>query len=515
MKKEGLLYGALVLLVANFLMKILGFLYRVILVRILGTEGIGLIEMVMPVYTFVLVITTWGIPLAMSRMVAEETAKQNHANVKKIFRLTLTLLTVSGILCTGLVYLALPGIVSRLFADQRIFFCLVTMIPAVFIIAICSVFRAYFQGLKQVSVIGFSQVLEQTIRVTAGIFLALKLKKYGLEVAIVAVALATVMGECAGLFFMIYRYRRRPLVTPTGPAAKSIPVILKELFSFGTPVTLTRLLASLLLTLQATLIPKSLVLAGYDLRTSTELYGRFSGVALSLLHLPGILTMTMAVSILPAIAELANQTGSKLLNHRISESLQISTVFAVPCMIILFQYAPELCGLIFHAPEAGEPLRILAIGGVFLYFQQTLTSILQGMGQVRTLFLNMLFSGSCLVAGILLLTPLPNLGINGAALALATSYFVNSSLNFFCLLKSARLALSLSNIIFKPAAAGLISFYFLGLLERYLRPVTPDTVSLILSTVLPATCLYFLLLLVTGGLNLTVLKRMPLLNRWF
>ncbi|MGI6712758.1 MAG: putative polysaccharide biosynthesis protein [Bacillota bacterium] len=514
MKKEGLLYGAIVLLVSNFLIKFLGFFYRVVLVRIIGTEGIGLVEMVLPIYTFVLVIATWGIPLAMSKLIAEETARENYGNIHKTFTLTLFLLTTSGTICTLAVYWLSPYIFAYFTADRRIFLCFMTMIPAIFIIAICSAFRAYYQGMKQVSVIGVSQTIEQTVRVIVGITLAIKLKKYGLEIAVTAVALATVLGELSGLIYMIGRYYAKPRIQKSTPN-KGSWFLFKSLLGFGTPVTLTRLLSSFLLTMQASLIPKGLMLAGNDLRTATELYGRFSGVALTLLHLPGTLTMSVAVSIIPAVAELMSKKNHQLLTHRVSEALQITTVFSLPGMLVLFFYPQELCSLIFHSPEAGAPLKILAFGGVFLYLQQILTSILQGMGCVKTLLLNMVCSGFFLIGGILLLTPLPLLGINGAAIALSVSFFVGSMLNFYYLIKNARLSLPYANILLKPFAAFFVSLIVMYFTDHWLRYKMLEEIPIILISVSLALIIYFLFLFFYGGLPQSTLKRFPILKYWF
>ncbi|MGI6684741.1 MAG: putative polysaccharide biosynthesis protein [Bacillota bacterium] len=514
MKKEGLLYGTIILLISNFVIKCLGFFYRVFLVRVLGTEGIGLVEMVFPFYTFIIVITTWGIPLAMSKLLAEEIAKGSWGNVQKIFRLTLFLLTASGLIITILVIYFAPVIMEHFIADPRIYFCFVTMIPAVFIISVCSAFRAYFQGTKQVSTIGFGQTIEQIIRVMVGITLAIKLRKYGLEVAVVAVSVASVAGELAGLLFMIVRYHRKERKTVSSPTYGFLTIV-KKLFTFGTPVTLTRLLASFLMTLQASLIPKGLMLAGNDLRTATEIYGRFSGVALSLLHLPGIVTMSMAVSIIPAVAELSDKGNNELLRYRVTEALWITTVFSVPSMVVLYYYAGELCSLIFHAPPAGEPLRILALGGIFCYLQQTLTSILQGMGRVKVLLFNNICSGICLIGGILLLTPIKGLEIKGAAIALSLSYFIGCNLNLFYLKRKAKIHLPFLKIFIKPILVGLLSLFVLRFLDEQLRLYYGSLPTAMIISVFLSSVIYFIFLFLTGGLPNHTIKRLPIINRWF
>jgi stage V sporulation protein B len=517
MKKDGFLFGAMILLISNFLIKVLGFLYRVILVRFLGAEGIGLVEMVNPFYTFILVLTTWGIPLAMSKMIAQETAQGNRGNVNRIFRLTLLLLTASGLLTTTVVIYFAPVIIKYFVPDSRIYYCFVTMIPAIFLVAVCSVYRAYFQGTKQISAIGFSQTTEQVIRVIVGLTLTFKLRAYGLEIAVVGVSIASVAGELGGLLYMLgkYQWQKRRSKVPLPPPTTSSLLVLKGLFSFGTPVTLTRLLSSTLLTLQASLIPRGLIMAGNSMRTATEIYGRFSGVAITLLHLPSIITMSLAVSVMPAVAELSGGGQKKLLEHRITESLWITSAFSIHSMVILFFYAVELCGLIFHAPEAGEPLKILALGGLFCYLQQTLNSILQGLGRVKILLFNNFCSGICLILGIMLLTPVQGLEIKGAAIALSLSYFIGCTLNLYYLIKNIGIALPLGKIILKPFCAGFISLLALVFMDQWLRLIFHDLLLSITIMIGLTSLIYFGVLLLIGGLPLHTLKRLPLFNKWF
>ncbi len=451
MKRRSLFGGAIILLLANAIAKLLGFTYRVALVRILGTEGIGLTEMITPIYSFCLVIGSWGIPLAMSRLIAAQIGRNQQHNIQLICRISLSLLALLGFITTIIAFLASPWLINHFVMDHRTLRCFQILIPAIFIVALCSGYRGYFQGIKQIAYIGFAQNIEQLLRVSIGIYLAYVLLPKGLDKAICAVAIATVIGEFCGLCYMISAYRKYKPAKSASTLKSNY--VTKYLFAFGTPVTMQRLLMTILMMLEAYIIPWSLCSSGYDIQQATEIYGRFSGVAMSLLNLPGIFTATLAVAMLPAIAESTQKP--LLLEHRINEALQIICVISIPMMFVFYFFAESLCTLIFNAPAAAEPLKILALGAPFLYSQITLTSILQGLGQVKALFINLCIAGVCLIAGLIVLVPLPWLGIKGAAIATILFGFIFTILNLYHLKSFSHCCFVWQKILLKPAFAVL------------------------------------------------------------
>ncbi len=435
MKKIGnkLLRGAFFLLLANTLARLLGFLYRVVLVRILGAEGIGLTELVSPLYNFCLVIAGWGISLAMSRFLARELHNGNRYKAHVIWRCGLFLLTLSGAVVSIAAFWAAPTLIQHFAADERVLLSFQVLCPAVFIVSISSAYRGYFHGNKDIAVIGGAQNVEQFLRVISGALLAYFLLPYGIVYAIAGVSAASLIGETGGLLY-IARRKNRQVIHYTAEEKKRAYVsrrnISKELVSFGTSVTLQRLLSSLVMMLQAMLLPQALMASGMSPQEATAAYGTFAGVAMSLLHLPGVFTSTMATALLPVVAQSA--PSSATLKKRINLSLAYAGIISFPVALVFHQYGAYFCDLLFHCPEAGEALSILAYGAVFFYLQPALTSILQGLGKVKTLLFHLAVSGSLLIAGFYFLVPIPALGIKGAAYACVISTATGCLLHLIC-----------------------------------------------------------------------------------
>lgn len=448
MKSYGLVFGAVVLFFCNFISRVLGFLYKIILVRIIGSEGIGLTEMVIPVYSFALVLSGMGIPLAMTRLISSLIGRRDFSNVQRIWSVAIRILMVSGFVFSIFFFLFADKIIGFFVIDDCILLCFKVMVPAIFIVTVCSCYRAYFQAIKQIAVIGYSQNIEQFCRVTIGICLAWHFIPFGVEAAVIAVSLATVIGELAGLFYIMYRYSKyKPQAHPAPTLTRR--QITRYLFTVGAPVTMQKLVMSLVLMLQSFMIPNLLHGAGLTTETATALYGNFSGVAMSLVNLPGIFTATLTMAILPAVAEINHRP--EVLNSRVNQSLQLTTLIGIPVSVIFWLYATELCDWLFGTPAAGGILQILALGSVFIYSQTVLTGILQGMGNVKYLLFNLIFSG--LVLQGLLFCLVPRYSITGAALSFVVFAALNCLLNCKYLFVNCRLKFDSGNVVVKPLLA--------------------------------------------------------------
>ena len=145
--------------------------------------------------------------------------------------------------------------------------------------------------------------------------------------------------------------------------------------------------------IEASLVPFCLIAAGYNTSQAASIYGQFSGVAVSLITIPTVLTGALGTALIPAVAE-ADAAGNRTaLEQRCSQSVLITWMCSLPVILLIYVYGEELCQLLFHIEGLGSMMRMLSFGAVFMYLEQTLVGILQGLGRTRTVFLNN-FAGS-------------------------------------------------------------------------------------------------------------------------
>lgn len=491
--------GAAILTLANFLNKILSFIYRILIIRLIGPESMGLYEMVFPFYTFVLVVATAGLPVALAKLVAERAARREWGLIRNIFHLSLIFLILSGLASTAILYLGAPFL-GRLFADSRVSPTFMVMLVALPLVCTCSAFRGYFQGLKLMGPLALAQVAEQVIRVTSGLSLALHFLPRGIEWAAAGLAWGMVLGEGIGLIISLLIFRQ---ASPYHLAGEAQPLFLKDFLTLARlaiPVTLARAATGFTLTLEALLIPHRLQAWGASLREATALYGQYSGIALTLVYLPMTITVAVAMAMVPGMAEAQALENYRLLQRRSSQALRITVLSGLPFAISFLFLATEISDIIFKTPEAGVPLKVLAWGCLFLYLQQTTSGILQGLGAMKTTLYTTLVDGAVDLLVIYFLTPL--WGIKGAAWGVNLGALLSTSLNLKAISRLINLRLNLLDLFGRPCLAALMMGLSIKLLQKITWGIGGRELTGLL---LMGGMIYVVVLLLTRAISLQVL----------
>jgi len=452
----SLAFGALILTASGFINRMLGFVYRVWTIRLIGSEGIGLFQMVLPPFTFLLLLTTAGIPLTLSKLISQHIALKQHSEAKKIFTVALRVLLISSMTISIISWLGAPYFIKMFFSDTRVYWAYMALIPALIVVAFSSAYRGYFLGLKMMFPSALSTVIEQIIRFIFGVGTIMALLPYGLEYAIVGLAVGTVMGEIAGLIILIIYYKKTEQISIGNKYEGSTWEIIKNIYNLSIPLTLNRAVIGLLFTAQAIIIPNRLQVAGFSVREATDLFGQFTGIAMTLLGLPTIITVSLAITMVPAISEAMAANNLKLVKKRAMTALKITVLAGSPWVIVFYTIPGKLCETIFNTPNAGIPLKYLAMGALFIYLQQTSTGIIQGMGKMYILLLHSVIGATINLTGIYLLTG--TLGIKGTAIAFNLSAMVVASLNMIYLLNYVKLNVNYKKLVLLTIAVIIMLF---------------------------------------------------------
>ena len=511
MPKRTFVYGATILLGANLLNRMLGLTYQYLIMTHIGGEAYGLFTMVFPIYMLALVFTTAGIPLAIAKMVSEEVSLGRVLQAKAIFQLALRLLGVSGAAVAIILYFISPYLVHLIFPDPRVLNVFLICTPAIFIVSISSVFRGYFQGLQNMVPTAISQICEQAVRVAVGYTLALRLLESGVEWAAAGLALGMLAGEAVGLLVIVFQYQRSNQkfnVEDQRPSYSS-RLILSKLWRLASPVTAGRLLATGLSALDAMLIPLRLQLAGYGAREAITLFGQLGGSAFTLLTFPSVFTFALATSLVPSIAEAAAQRQFHVVRARSAEAIRLTILIGIPCLIILFYFALPLTTF-FKSNEIAPILRVLALGGIFSYIQQTTTGILQGLGKVHLPVVHSIIAAILRIPLLVYLTGLPQWGLRGTAWAYTLGFFIMAVLNLMAITRYTGMPLDLQRFVLQPVSGGigmLLVFHFMD-------PVFGGHIAGYLSEFSLGTALYGTILVFNGGVTFTDLRRLPWLGKF-
>ena len=504
MGSQAFLRGAAILTAAGLISKLLGALYRIPLARMVGAEGIGLYQMAYPFYTAVLAISTAGIPVALSILVAEQVAHGNQAGARRILRVALTLLLGLGLVGMAVFLLVADFVAIRILHEPRAAYSLVSIAPAILFAGGMAAWRGYFQGLQQMVPTAASQVIEQLVRVATIFGAVFYLYPFGIEFAAAGATFGATTGGLAGIFFLFLYYRytcRDKLMIPLEGQMPPVWTTVKKILSLALPVSLGGIVLPLTQVIDAVVVPARLQAAGYSVHTATELFGQLTGMAITLVNLPAIITVALGASLVPAVAERVAARGRFAVGQQADLALRTVLLLALPAATGLYLLAIPICELLFGVPQAGASLAVLAPAVVFLGLYQATAACLQGLGRTAVPVVNFTLATGLKVGLSYYLTGLPALGIRGAALATVISFAAAAGLNLWSLSRAAGYRPVWWRLLPKPL--GAVTMMALSL--RFGYPILVQTTGswelATLLAVIMGAVVYLLSLLAGGGIT--------------
>ena len=429
-KGESFLKGTFILTIAGFVVKVIGSLNWIFVSRILGGEGIGLYQMAFPIYFFAMTVSQAGVPVAISIITAERVALKDIYGAKRVFRISMGLMLVTGLLFSILTYFAADWLIEWHFIrDARAYLSMVVLAPTVFFVTFLAASRGYLQGWQRMTPTAVSQIVEQIFRVITMILLAPLFLPWGLEYASAGASLGALVGAVTGLIVLVYYHWKldRDIERDYGHDIKPLPgtehesilKIMRRIFMLSLPVSAASIMLPVVSNLDLMIVPQRLEVAGYSVNEATELFGYLTGMAVPLVNLSCIITASMAMSIVPAISEARALRDMKRVYNQTAASVRISNFVCFPAFVIVFVLATPISSLIYNAPGAGPAVMISAFSIVLLGLHQVSTGILQGLGHPTIPMVNMILAAAAKVILNWELTALPWLGIMGAAWATA------------------------------------------------------------------------------------------------
>jgi stage V sporulation protein B len=455
--RRSFVSGAIILMAAGLIARIFGFAYRIYLSNLIGAEGMGLFQLVTPVYTAVVLTITAGISIAVSKMVAEQQARNHPVNAGRITACALVMVLAAGMFVSLLMFLNRFLISDRILGDSRTQTALLLLAPCLPVIVAASALKGYFYGIQQVVPTAVSQIVEQVAKMGFILFLTSSILSRGPEYACAYATLAAAVGEIANLFVLAAVYslkRKRTAFRKTAGRPMRKRVIIVELLKESLPVSANRLVVSVLSAAEYILIPAMLVAGGLEYKNSMELFGRLAGMALPLIMFPSLVTNSLATTLVPAISEAVSLKNYRTVNYRISKSIQATFILGMIFTAIFFSYPNEIGALVYRREKIGDLLYLLSFSCAFIYLQQTLTGVLNGLGRQGILLRNTVIGSLLRIGAVYFL--IPSFGIKFYILGLCASFMLTSILNLHAINKITGLLLDLREWLIKPGLVGVI-----------------------------------------------------------
>ncbi|MGN0817660.1 MAG: oligosaccharide flippase family protein [Candidatus Coproplasma sp.] len=422
MKSQSYLKGALIISAGGFISKLLGAVYRIPLIAFLGGEGMGIYQMVYPLYCILLTVSASGIPTGIARVIS---SGGGNGTVKSAFGLY-SLVGLIG----SLIMFALSAPLAAVQGEPAVALCCKLLSPSVFFVSVLSVVRGYFQGKGNMYPTAVTEVCEQAIKVGFGVVLAY-IFRADVSKAVAAAVFAVTVSEALSACLALSLYAggggvRKPLYAEGYSGFANI-------LKYTVPLTFTAI------ALPFSQLAESILVVGI-LRgvtdNATALWGVFSGCAVTLVNLPVSVTYGLAAASVPKISPLAESGNIAAAKKETKKALLLTFLISLPFAVALFFFAPLAADIFFRSLKGGERqllitlVRITSVNAVTLSLVQTSSACLTSLGKPLYGTATQWISSAARVALSAVLVRFTQLSVSGAAISANCCYLVAVLLNF-------------------------------------------------------------------------------------
>lgn len=431
-----LITGTIILTLTGLISRLIGFFYRIYLARLFGEEGMGIYQLISPVLSLSFSLTAAAYQTAISKFVAENMAKQKQST----FRPLAAALSISlplSLLCNLILYSFSDFIAASFLLEPRTASMLRILSFSVPAAAIHSCINGYFYGIKKTGVPAATQLLEQCIRVGSVYVISSWTLSRGASLTINVAVLGLVIGEIGSMLVSVLAaYRAFYQNCSVSSRLPRFPqtAIYGPLMRMVLPLTANRIVLNLLQSVEAVSIPARLRLYGYDHATALSVYGVLTGMAMPLIFFPNALTGSVSVLLLPMISEAYALKDWAAVRKYTLRTIRYCALLGLCCMGVFLLFGRWVGAALYHSELAGHFIVTLSFICPFLYLDNTLSSILQGLGMAGRLFI---MNVICLLLRLgFVFFAVPVFGITGYLWGILASQILLSALYLLCLLHS-------------------------------------------------------------------------------
>lgn len=508
--------GAAILTLAGILGKLLGALYRIPFNRIAGEEAAGLYGLVYPVYSILLALSTAGIPLAVSKLIAEKEKHNDTAASRRIFYAALTVLVIIGMAAAMALYFGSEWIAVNWLHEPRAALSLKALAPAILFSCLMSVMRGYFQGLQQMIPTAISQVVEQFVRVgTIFVMLYLMLDR-GVTYIAAGASLGAAVGEVAAflvlLAIFIWFQRKHPWSKKEVGSELSNGKIAYRVLALAIPISIGALVLPIMQMIDSVMIIPRLMAGGIEQAQALIQSGYISSYANPIINLPFIITTAVSASLVPAVAEsLAGNDRAKA-KQDFSTAMLLGVIIVFPAAVGLCTLATPICQMLYEKEAAGVALAWVSFAVIAIGIYQISSGCLQGMGKVYIPMVSLTVGALVKIALTYVLTPMSFFGIRGAAFGTVVGFMVAALCNLWFVSKYIGFEwFDLKRHLLKPMLS-VIAMAVIVLIGYRLLAGLGNSLATLLAICLGGVS-YFAVLLVVGGIKTEEVAAIPKIGR--
>ena len=518
-KSNDFVMQAGILAAAGIICRLIGLIYRVPLADILTDEGNGYYSTAYNIYTIVLLLASYSIPSAISKLMAGKLEQREYRNAQRIFY-------------CALMYVGTVGLVAGLFLffgadfllEGKAALVLKAFAPTVLIYGFLGVLRGYFQAHKSMVQTSVSQIFEQILNAAVSVGAAYYFMQVfeSPEYGAIGSAFGTMAGVVTALFVMLWAYMinrgliKKRIQRDKANVLDSYGDIFKSMLFIVTPIILSTFIYNFNITLNNNLFTKiAMKHLGMTEQESYSIFGIYSGKAVLLSDVPVALASAMSAALIPVVSGAFIREGRKAAGEKVEVAVQTTMLFAIPAAVGMFALAEPVLDLLFSfsTPEdlqmAVLLLRMMTVSIAFYSLSTVSNGILQGIGKVNLPVINAAIAlavQTVVVVGLLLGT---KLGIYALPIAFIVYAALMSVLNQLAVRKELDCRIRMGQVFVKPLISSLVMGVVAYLVYSVIYLVLPVNIVALGIAVVLALAVYGVAMIVCGGITEETLDNIP------
>lgn len=477
------IYGTVVLMLFGLISKIIGAIYRIPLTKILTAEGMGIYQMVFPLYTLMLTISSSGLPSSISKIISECYAKNQIGQAKRVLKTSFVLLFLFSIVCSLVVLFGAKHI-AHIQGNNDAWLGYIGIAPAILLVGMIAGFRGYFQGLQIMTPSAISGLIEQVVKLGFGLLFSYKLSAKGVHFAVFGAVLGISLSEFIALLYLFIRYQ----FTKNKHKIKNADLLLlsykqtaKNILSCSIVVTLGGLIMPLTMLIDSVVVINLLKKIGLSVQEATALFGLQTGVVGSIVNMPVILSLSIATAILPMISRMKAKENEEGVTIYASKAVLLTIIISLPASVGVFTFSKEIIMLLYgktlsslEIAYASHILQVSSVGIFYLAMVQVSSGILQGISKFNIPLISLSIGAVFKIVLNIILVQIKDVNILGAEFSTVACYACAFIINVVFLIKysvlkldirifalfSLSLSIFMSKYLFNFLIKNNINFYF-------------------------------------------------------
>lgn len=520
-KASSFAFQAAVLAGAGILSRVIGLLYRSPLFKIIGDEGNGYYGTAYALYSMILMIATYSIPTAISKIISGKLALGEYKNARRVFQCSFAYVVVAGGIAGLLTFIFAPQLVRE---QPNAILSLRILAPTIFLSGFLAIYRGYLQAYKTMVPTSVSQILEQfanaVVSVLAAYILSRPFEKGTSEYAkygAAGSALGTGAGVLCGIIFILLAYagRRREIketiLADTTSSEESYGKIFKQIVVIVTPIIIAAIVYNVTTTIDMKIFYNILEAKGVSELEMANLYGIFSGQYVVIINLPVAIASAIGTTLIPNISG-AYAKGDKLATKQVyNDSMALTMLVTIPCAVgigvlsepIIILLFPDANPLVFKALTAG------CISVIFYSLSTLTNSLLQGIGRVMEPVKNATLALLLHLVFLVAILKFTDLKLNGLVVGTIIYSLLVCVFNHYSVKKYMDVCIDVKKVYMAPVVASI----FMGIVAwgsfKLLYLVTGVNSLSVLVAIAIAVVFYFVAIIVTGGYTREELLALP------